>query len=504
MTDARFPVSRGANPSSGSAGRSGQGRTYRAFGLHLLAALALLGVAACSSSTTSSCLNGAPVAASASAAAPTVRGEATDLVRAALPSSDEALVGIDGSGSMLGFLGSGSGEWQSMLQALKLAITAQNLKPRPFRVGGSNATVLASLEPATNRCFFSGCEGFAAVSSSLDTLWTVPVPAGKLPIRLMLSDLEVNDNDVNSLVTTMRADVSKGAAIGVLGVKMPFNGTVYDSKGNTIHTGRASRPLYLLASGDAAMVRQLLEATRENISLRGVPTQDLHISLLGNQGQETLLARSSQGTPTASVNIGVPVVVGTTTYEPGRHPDMQLLRLLPDNRGIRISSAAVVPGRGTPAPTGLVSLSPMETTTVLNSGISLQSLEVSGSTLTADLRIDPSVTGAALRLSVPAGSLPQEWWLLWNRTSTSSPQARDQTDGLLLAMTKLGQAITPPAAAPAALFCVVIGRGEAAASSGQGGAVIAVLVAALVVGLLGTVVVQQIRQAQDESDEVDD
>lgn len=35
-----------------------------------------------------------------------------------LPSSGEALVGIDGSGSMLGFLGSGSGEWLSMLQAL--------------------------------------------------------------------------------------------------------------------------------------------------------------------------------------------------------------------------------------------------------------------------------------------------------------------------------------------------------------------------------------------------
>lgn len=421
-----------------------------------------------------------------------------------LPSSGEALVGIDGSGSMLGFLGSGSGEWLSMLQALKLAITAQSLRPQLFRVGGSSASPLASLEVARNRCFFSGCEGFAPVSSSLHTLWTLPGQPRTLPIRLMLSDLEVNDNDVNDLVTAVRADIGKGAAIGVLGVKLPFNGTIYDSQGRTIHAGRARRPLYLLASGDAARVRQLLEAVRENLSLRGVPTQDLRISLLGEPGQATLLARSSQGDPPSSVNIGVPVAVGATTYEPGSHADVQLLKLLPGNRGVRISSADVMPGRGTAAPAGLVTLSPLEATAAISSGISLQAVEVSGSTLTAELRIDPSVTASALRLTVPAGSLPQEWWLLWNRSNARSPQARDQTDGLLLAMTKLGQALSPANAPPAAVFCLAISRGEGASPQGQGGAVVAVLLGLLVLTLLGGLVVQQIRQAQEDNDEGDE
>lgn len=402
---------------------------------------------------------------------------------------------------MLGFLGAGSGEWLSMLQALKLALTAQNLRPQLFRVGGSNAIPLASFDPARNRCFFTGCDGYAPVSSTLHSLWAQPANPRGLPLRLMLSDLEVNDTDVNDLVGAVQADVRKGATIGVLAVKLPFDGTIFDSQGRTIHVGRARRPLYLLASGEAARVRQLLEAVRENLSLRGVSTQDLHISLLGNPAQSTLVARSSQGDPPGSVTIGVPVTVGDTLYEPGSNPDMQLLKLLPGNRGVRISSAAALPGPGTAAPAGLATLSPLGPGTS-GSGISLQSLEVAGTSLTANLRIDPSVTATALRLTVPAGSLPEEWWLLWNRTNPRSAQARDQTDGLLLAMTKLGQALSPPGAPPAAVFCLAVSRGDGAGpGGGQGGAIVAVLAAILVLALLGALVVQQIRQAQDDSDE---
>lgn len=462
----------------------------------LLSSLALLTLASCSSAPLSSCLSGASVAGSAQPSTPPPEPRGRPLA-----ASSDAMVGIDGSGSMLGFLGSGSDEWLSMLQALKLAITAQSLQPRMFRVGGSSASRLTSLDPARDRCFFSGCNGLAPVSSSLHTLWTLPARPGTLPMRLMLSDLEVNDNDVNDLVAAVRTDVGKGATIGVLGVKLPFNGTIYDSQGRTIHVGRARRPLYLLASGEAPRVRQLLDAVRENLSLRGVPTQDLQISLLGDPGQTTLLARSSQGDPPGSVNIGVPVAVGTTVYEPGSHPDVQLLKLLPDNRGVRISSAAIVPTAGTIAPPGLISLSPLGAAPASSNGISLRSLEVSGTSLSADLRIDPGVTATAVRLTLPAGSLPQEWWLLWNRSNARSPQARDQTDGLLLAMTKLGQALSPAGAPPAAVFCVALSRGEEASPQGQGGAIVAVLVALLVLGLLGALVVQQIRQAQEDSEE---
>ena len=159
----------------------------------------------------------------------------------------------------------------------------------------------------------------------------------------MLSDLEVNDNDVNDLVAAVRADVAKGAAIGVLGVKLPFAGTIYDSHGQAIFAGRAKRPLYLLASGEAARVQALLQAVRENLSLGGVATQDLQISILGTPGQGPLLARSSQGDPPSSVTIGVPVAVGATVYEASTTADVQQLKLLPGNRGLRISSAPAVP-----------------------------------------------------------------------------------------------------------------------------------------------------------------
>ena len=460
----------------------------------LLTPLVLLALAGCGAQPLSSCLSGAPVAGS-SAPAPDQKPPVKPV-----PSSGEALVGLDGSGSMLGFLGTGSGEWLSMLQALKLALTAQDLKQQVFRVGGSTAVPLANVEAARSRCFFSGCEGFAPVSSSLHTLWTLPTNPKGLPVRLMLSDLEVNDNDVNDLVSAVRGDVQKGAAIGVLGVKLPFDGSIFNSHGQTIHVGRAKRPLYLLVSGEAARVSKLLESVRENLSLRGVPTQDLQISMLGAPNQPTLLARSSQGDPPSSVNIGVPVAVGDTLYEPGTSSDIQLLKLLPGNRGVRLSSAAAQPGAGTAAPPGLMSLSPLGSAAASSNGISLQSLEVSGNTLTAGLRIDPSTTSGAVRLTVPAGSLPQEWWLLWNRTDPRPPQARDQTDGLLLAMTKLGQALSAAGAPPAAVFCVAFSREDGPSPQGQSGAIVAVLAAILVLALLGGVVMNQIRQANDDED----
>ena len=455
----------------------------------LLPPLALLALVGCSGAPLATCLppTGSP-------AAPTTPARPPGIGTA------QALVGIDGSGSMLGFLGTGSGEWLSMLQALKLALTAQALPQQLFRVGGSSATPVAGVDAARDRCFFSGCESYGAVSSSLHTLWTLPAGPRELPLRLMLSDLEVNDTDVNDLVAAVRGDVAKGAAIGLLGVKLPFDGTIFNSQGQTIHVGRARRPLYLLATGEAARVRKLLEAVRENLSLKGVPTQDLQISILGASGQAPLQARSAQGDPPGSVNIGVPVAVGGTLYEPSNNPDYQVLKLLPGNRGLRLSSAAEVPGAGTPAPPGLVSITPVGAPGASSSGVSLQALQVSGTALTIGLRIDPGVNAAALRLTVPAGSLPEEWWLRWNRTDRQSPEARDQTDGLLLAMTKLGQALSPPGSPPAAAFCVAFSRGDDSSPQGQGGTIVIVLAGILALAVLGGLVVHQIRQANDDGD----
>ena len=455
----------------------------------LLPPLALLALAGCGGAPLATCLppTGSPTAPSTPARPPQL-------------GTSQALVGIDGSGSMLGFLNAGSGEWLSMLQAVKLALTAQALPQQLFRVGGSNAIPVTGVDAARDRCFFSGCESYGAVSSSLHTLWTLPAGPRDLPLRLMLSDLEVNDTDVNDLVAAVRGDGAKGASIGLLGVKLPFDGTIFDSQGQTIHVGRARRPLYLLATGEAARVRKLLEAVRENLSLKGVPTQDLQISILGESGRQPLQARSAQGDPPGSVNIGVPVAVGGTLFEPGNNADYQLLRLLPGNRGLLLSSATEVPKAGAAAPPGLVSITPVGAPGASSSGISLQSLQVSGTALTVGLRIDPGVSAAAVRLTVPAGSLPEEWWLRWNRTDRRSPEARDQTDGLVLAMTKLGQALSAPGSPPAAAFCVAFSRGDDSSPQGQGGAIVVVLAGILALAVLGGLVVHQIRQANDDGD----
>ena len=67
-------------------------------------------------------------------------------------------------------------------------------------------------------------------------------------------------------------------------------------------------------------------------------------------------------------------------------------------------------------------------------------------------------------------------------------------------MTKLGQALSPPGAPPAAVFCVAFSRGDGASPQGQSGAIVAVLLGILILGVLAAVVVHQVRQAGEDED----
>jgi hypothetical protein len=85
-------------------------------------------------------------------------------------------------------------------------------------------------------------------------------------------------------------------------------------------------------------------------------------------------------------------------------------------------------------------------------------LEVSGRDLVATIRIPPGVPSGVFRGTVAAGTLPEPWWLTWNRDPASPGPAVDQTDNLLVTLTALDQSVVPPGSPPAAAFCVAFTR----------------------------------------------
>ncbi|MCT0203137.1 hypothetical protein KQ299_11515 [Synechococcus sp. CS-603] len=377
------------------------------------------------------------------------------------PPSQQALIGIDGSGSMAGFLsGGGDGEdWKRLLRAIKL--TAGEFKStETYRIGGSKSTTMGAIDEAAEPCYFGGCAGVPSVASSLDTLWTLPQQTGPVPLRVMVSDLEVNQGDISALRGAIGADLRRGASIGILGLRLPFEGTVFDSNAKRIHDGKANRPLYLLATGSRGAVESFLAGVRQTLALSGFKGP-IESSLLGGK-TATLKAATAWGEPRASASSGLPIRISGTTYGPSGNADYQLVKLLPTAAGLVVSSSkglvASSVAAGSAAPADLMTISPLALAGASREpsaeGVTVTELSVIGGELVARFTVAPGTPGGAFRGTVKAGSLPEQWWLTWNRGPAAAGKAKDQTDNLLLTLTSLSQAVVPAGSPPAAAFCV--------------------------------------------------
>ena len=174
------------------------------------------------------------------------------------------------------------------------------------RVGGGESKPFSSALEAADPCFFLGCGAFNPVSSSMESLWNAPgLSKRKAPLRIAISDLEANDGDIAKLVASIRPHVDQGAVIGVLAVRLPFSGKVYNSQGAVIHIGEAKRPVYLLATGPRSQLHSLLTDVRTKAALAGVPTDIMQLTFLDEQANApTLIANSVAGIPTDGISAG--------------------------------------------------------------------------------------------------------------------------------------------------------------------------------------------------------
>lgn len=374
---------------------------------------------------------------------------------------------IDGSGSMLGLSGSSlaSTKWKAVLRAITLAAAGSGVNLEASRVGSGRTQPIGNAMQAAEACFFQGCGDHRPVSSSLDALWSSPrLNAQQLPLRLAISDLEVNNGDIARLVGAIEPHVKSGATIAILAIKLPFQGQIFNSEAQVIHVGSAQRPIYLLATGPRRQLHALMNDIRSKAALGGVATASMQLTFLEDQANApTLLARSVKGEPANSLSSGLPVQLAGATFGPGSQGDFQLARLSQKTNAVVLSSRqkGSIGGASMPdmAIAQLEGLPVGRQDTSLPAGISVQSFQLGNRELALTISIPQGTPSTALRAQVPRGQLPEAWWIDWNRQTSMAPTAKEQTDGLLLLLTSLSKLMVEPGTSPAAAYCLAFNPG---------------------------------------------
>lgn len=370
-----------------------------------------------------------------------------------VPKASHIDVAIDGSGSMQGLTGSpkATAAWKAVLKGVSLAAASTGQPIRAMRSGSGQLQPLANVSQAGEPCFFSGCGAYPSVTSSLDAVWKGALPAGAgVPLKVVISDLEVNGGEIDGLVAAIKPHVDKGAVIAVLAVKLPFKGTVYNSQSEVVHRGQSQRPIYLLATGPQAQLKAYLNEVRTNAALGGVSTDTMQLTFLDEHvNRATLKAASVQGVPPQAINSGL-----------AGQADYQVVNLLSQATGVRLSSSATLGSAQAKLPITEIAVVQIDSVILpggvqsVASGVSVRGLQLQGQQLVLELAIPGQTPAGALRATVPRGKLPEDWWISWTRREPSSASARDQTDGLLLLLKSVGSLLVEPGSTPAVAFCL--------------------------------------------------
>lgn len=363
---------------------------------------------------------------------------------------------------MLGFAqASEKGLWSRLLQSISQGILLKGLQPVTYRIGAGEAEgpIAASVTQAVNPCFFKGCEGYKPVASSLETLWRVQNNGKTLPLRLLVSDLEVNQSDIASLLGGIQGDLDRGASVGILGMKAPFTGDVYGANGTIIYKGKTSRPLFILATGPKEQVVSVLNEIKKTLALRGITGAKISI-LKPTATAKALEAQWISGIPATAATAGINVRINNKTYSPAQNPDYQFIKLNSGATGFSVATTKKW-SQGTKRPDfGIADLEKLS----INGGapqpaegMQISTIQVSGSNVRVGVDVDRSATSGIYRIVIPAGSMPEQWWVDWDRQQTETSKVGEKTQGLLLLMTTLSRQIAGSAnGPPAAAMCIAL------------------------------------------------
>jgi hypothetical protein len=280
-----------------------------------------------------------------------------------------------------------------------------------------------------------------------------------LPLRLLVSDLEVNHSDISSLLAGIQPDLAKGAVAGILGVKASFTGDVFGANGQVIQRGNVNRPLFILVTGPKEQVKSVLAEIGKTLSLKGIT--DARISIVDpRNSQGTRFAKWIGGVPAKAASPATNVRLDGQTYSPAQNTRYQFIRLNPGATGISVATTKGL-SQGAERPDfGIADLQKLPIKSgqpQAAEGMQLSSIQISGSNVKVGVNVDQSAASGLYRVVIPAGSMPEEWWVGWDRAEGDKENVGSKTQGLLLLMTTLSRQIAGAAnAPPAAALCIAL------------------------------------------------
>lgn len=192
-------------------------------------------------------------------------------------------LGVDGSGSMLGYVHQRGSRYAQTIDSLSTLLSGKGIPTRYWRIGqGAQVQKPQPLSPteflkARNPDFYAACEAgssnqtFPCVSSTLEQIYDIDSPDPKQDtIRILLTDLEPDNAAVGRLSGRISRllEAKPDYKAMLVGVRSQYNGAIfladtgkaslrYDTTGKDID--QQGRPFYVLMTGPSEAVDALVE-----------------------------------------------------------------------------------------------------------------------------------------------------------------------------------------------------------------------------------------------------
>jgi len=216
-------------------------------------------------------------------------GPASDLTAAVVtlqtkrPDSIAIRVFLDATVSMAGYVADGSSEYVKFLEELEASV--QTGWPKVTVTYNKFGKVVREIDragflQARSATFYQekGMASTTAIDQVIDC-------DGENQVVVVITDLFQKEGDINAIVRQLKDRcLARGVAVGILGVRSQFDGTVYDARvppyayRSTGTDTSTYRPFYALMFGDATELERLV---RSVASRPFVDTK--YFSLIGNR-----------------------------------------------------------------------------------------------------------------------------------------------------------------------------------------------------------------------------
>ncbi len=364
-------------------------------------------------------------------------------------------VGVDGSGSMLGYVKNPGTRYSQAIQSLSGVL--QNKPAKYWRIGGAEKVnepkALTANEFLNARkeefydCKLPG-SSFPCVSSTLDQIYAIPKNNPKEDaLRILLTDLEPDQSAITLLSGKISAELkaNRGYKAVLLGVRSEYDGNIFSAEtgkvavleGNDLDkdgyvsdkkdVDQRGRPFYVLMTGPIAAVDAIVK------SLRQLPldvNQAFRASSFAIDGIDTVTLDKTNINQKFDACMSQTGAIKKT--RPARSQMDQWLLLeqscinkplpleIPSESAITLAGAELTP----------------EMFQTSSPAVKLQSIKVSEDKMKLSLILDgeqiPKKTGQEIYISLQKRDLDQAIWKNWDTTVAAPDGAKTQNLALFI------------------------------------------------------------------------